>query len=82
MSHRPYKAKSLSGAQRKVRELLKRLEAYDQVLTRFHTERLILAKLAAKGPAFYNPIEAARAEALRDKLLKQQGMNPDGSRIQ
>lgn len=38
-----------------------------------------LAKLAAKGPTFFNPLEAFAAEDVRDKILASMGMKPDGT---
>ena len=76
---RAYKAKSLSGAERKVRDMQKVIDSLKDVIARFDAERVMLAKLAAKGPAFYNPLEAAAAEKIRDELLNQIGLNPDGS---
>lgn len=78
-----YKAKSLASAQRRVRELNRLIEDYRQVVDRFHRERVLLAKLAAKGPAFFNPLEAAAAESVRDEILRRDcRMNPDGSFVQ
>jgi len=81
MKKKPYKAKSLSGAQRRVREMERTLESYKEVIEKFDKQRCLLAKLAAKGPAFSTPLEAWAAENLRDSLLREQGMNPDGSFI-
>lgn len=84
---KPYKAKSIEGAQRKVRQLQRDNEqlraelAYvDRYLVREqHTSRL-LARLAAKGPAFDNLMVALEAETRRDQILAELGMNPDGTR--
>ncbi len=82
MSTKLYQAKSLAGAQRRVRELSKQLKQMSDVLTRFQLERNLLAKLAAKGPAFYNPLDVYAAEQLRDRILAQVwNLNPDGSPI-
>lgn len=79
MSAKPYQAKSLSGAQAEVRRLRKQLiEAHD-LLDRYHDQRRTLARLAADGPAFFNPLQVAAAKRLRDKILRWDGMNPDGS---
>jgi len=78
---KPYKAKSLAGAQRRVRELQKQLQERDRYAVIYRSQALLMAKLAAKGPVFYSPLEAMEAETLRDKLLAQQGINPDGSPI-
>lgn len=74
-----YKPKSLSGATRRVRELERQIAARDQLLDRWKLERRQLAKLAATGPAFSNPLEAMEAEKLRDGILTSLGMRPDGT---
>lgn len=81
-----YQAKSISGAQRRVRELEK-LRSQLTALLENHATRLkeadgklkSLAKLAAKGPCFFNPLEAFSAEHLRDEILASMGLNPDGT---
>jgi hypothetical protein len=40
-----------------------------RVLGGWVRERIELAKLAAKTPQFFNPLEAAAAEFLRDRIL-------------
>lgn len=85
-SYKPYKAKSLAGAQRKARELQRdNQQLYAEIadLKRYlvreqHASRM-LARLAAKGPAFDNPLIAWEAEQLRDRILAELGLNPDGS---
>jgi hypothetical protein len=80
MTEQPtYKAKTLSGAQRRVRELLKQRDEANEVIGRLMHERIQLAKLAAKGPAFFNPLEAMEAEQIRDLVLARLNMNPDGT---
>lgn len=76
---KPYQAKSINGAQRRVRQLQKQLDECHRLLGQFAKERLLLAKLAATGPAFFNPLEAFAAEDVRDKILAQNGMNSDGT---
>lgn len=80
--------KSQESAEARVRLLEKRLQELDAIATRYSNElkqqrklSLLLAKLAAKGPAFFNPLEALDAERCRDLILSQNGMNPDGSCI-
>lgn len=75
---KPYKAKSISGAERKVRRLQKTVAEYEAIIDRFKHEQMMLAKLAATGPAFMNPFNVIAAEKLRDDLLRREGMNPDG----
>ncbi len=38
-------------------------------ITRLEAERLLLAKLAAETPQFYNPFHCAEAIKLRDAIL-------------
>lgn len=83
-----YEAKSLAGATARVRMLEKQRAKLDDDLGRslseikaLRAQRAALAKLAAKGPTFFNPLEVFAAEALRDQILKDLGMNPDGTFI-
>lgn len=80
--------KSQESAEARVRLLEKRLHELDAIATRYSNElkqqrklSLLLAKLAAKGPAFFNPLEILDAQRCRDLILSQNGMNPDGSFI-
>ncbi len=73
---KPYKAKTITGAQSRVRELenqrrelLRCLQEADARVERLTDERQLLAKLAATGPAFFNPLEAFAAQKLRDSIL-------------
>lgn len=76
---RPYTAKSLPSAQRLARYLRKQLDEAHERIARFHQDRLLLAKLAAKGPCFHNPLEAMAAETVRDEiLLKHLRLLPNG----
>lgn len=83
-----YKPKTITGAQRRVRELMNQLDDYRKMFDRVSDEnrrlkadRIRLAKLAAKGPCFFNPLDAMAAENLRDGILYECGLNPDGSFI-
>ena len=67
---KPYVAKSISGAQRKVRELQRQIVQRDALLHEWHMERVQLAKLAADTPQFYNPLFAMEAKQIRDRILK------------
>jgi hypothetical protein len=86
---KPYKAKSISGAQARVRQLEKQVADCSRYLgmanereKKLKSERQVLAKLAAKGPCFYNPLDAWAAETLRDEILRTEcGLNPDGTYI-
>lgn len=66
----PYKAKSLSGAQKRVRQLEKLLATASGLLERYAKERWLLARLAEKNPQFDNPLIAWEAERIRDEILK------------
>lgn len=80
MKAKPYKAKTLSGAQARVRYLEKQCRSFLDQATQYHEDRVLMAKLAAKGPAFYNPLEAMAAEKRRDEILGYWcKLNPDGS---
>lgn len=76
---KPYKAKSLSGAQALVRALLKQREETAELLTRFYQERNALAMLAANGPCFNNPLVAMEAKQIRNRVLAEMNINPDGT---
>ena len=73
-----YKPRSLNGAAHKVANLESQIAELNSILNRWKAERIALAKLAAKGPAFFNPLEAMAAEKVRDTILDQLGMRPDG----
>lgn len=68
---RPYKAKSISGAQDMVRRLRKQIAERDALLTRFDRERRLMAKLASDDAKFFNPVEAWEATRLREELLRR-----------
>lgn len=78
---KPYKAKSITGAQDYVRRLLKLRRETEALLDSYARDRIMLAKLAAEGPIFFNPIYVAEAKNIRDEILKSLGMNPDGTFI-
>ena len=61
------------------RSLATRAVEYEEVLDLYRTEKKLLAKLAATGPAFDNPLEAMAAKKLRDVVLSSIGLNPDGT---
>lgn len=67
---KPYKAKSLKGAEREVRKLRKSVQERDALLNNWAQERIALAMLAAETPQFYNPLLAMQAKQLRDRILK------------
>ena len=69
MKEKPYKAKSLSGAQREVRRQRKLIAEMQRILERFARERNLLARLSADTPQFSNPLEVYAAQKIRDGIL-------------
>lgn len=69
-SSKPYKAKSLRGAESRVRQLQKQIAVRDELLIRFDYERKMLAKLAAETPQFDNPLVVLEAKQIRDHVLR------------
>lgn len=78
MHRKPYTAKTLTGAQAAVRRLQRLVDEQSRLLQQYHEERKLLARLAAKGPAFDNPLVAFEAERVRDAVLRQLNLRPDG----
>lgn len=76
-----YTAKSISGAQSRVRQLERLYRELNEIAERYYQERNQLAKLAADGPAFYSPLHIAEAKVVRDRVLKSLHLKPDGSPI-
>ena len=75
-----YKAKSLSGAERKVRQLQKEVDELryhaqnlEKQIIKITDERFWLAKLASKTPLFDNPLHVWEVEKMRDEILKGRG---------
>ncbi len=82
MKRKPYMAKSISGAQLRVRMLEARMAKDSRVFAEVYRDRGLLAKLAADGPCFFNPLDAMEAKIRRDVILsKEFGLNPDGTPI-
>lgn len=73
--------KSLENAERRVRLLEQRIKEYEVICGRKDAELNLLARLAATGPAFFNPLTAAEAECVRDARLRNLHMHPDGTFI-
>jgi hypothetical protein len=75
---KPYKPRSLKGAEVYVRNLrfqLSEMERYD----RWKSHALnMLAKLAAEGPSFSNPLDVYEAKKIRDQILDSLGLTPEG----
>lgn len=79
MTRRAYKAKTLSGAQSMVRRLLNQREELSEIIGKLLKERRELAKLAAEGPAFTNPLHVFEVQALRDRILREEcKLKPNG----
>lgn len=77
---KPYKAKTLSGAQSYARMLIKSRAKIVALLERYARERKLMAKLAADGPCLLNPLELATAKKLRNEILRNEcRLNPDGT---
>ena len=68
---KPYYATSLKSAEREVRMLRKQRTESLALLERYAKERVVLAKLAALSPQFYNPLDVVFAEKLRDSILEK-----------
>lgn len=64
-----YKAKTITGAQARVRMLERRLRDMGLLLEQYSYERRLLARLCAKTPQFSNPMDVWEAEQVRDKIL-------------
>lgn len=80
MKQKPYKARSLKGAERYVRMLIKQRRVTNGLLEKYAMERRALAKLAATGPCFNNPLHIYEAQAIRDEILMREcRLNPDGT---
>ncbi len=82
----PYTAKSLAGAQRRVRELERAWKNTTIFLDKIAGENkelqehiVELAKLAAEGPCFDNPLIVYEVKKYRDQILRAVGLNPDGT---
>jgi hypothetical protein len=80
--------KSVENAEKRIRLLEKQLKELDAICSRYKRDYqtaqsvcLSLAKLAADGPCFFNPLDIATAKEGRDMILRSAGLNPDGSFI-
>lgn len=81
MNAKPYKARTLRGATQRVRAMQESLVRIDRLARKYYDERNALAKLAADGPAFDNPLVVFEAKCVRDRVLRELGLRPDGSWI-
>lgn len=68
-----YKPRTLSGAAQKVANLESQIDSLNEILDRWKAERVLLAKLAAKEPMFFNPLHVWQAEKIRDEILRNCG---------
>lgn len=86
---KPYRARTLAGAEKRVRSGVKRIRRLDakirelqSELGRLLHERRLLAKACADGPAFDKPLWAIQAYNLRDRILREEcGLDHNGTRI-
>lgn len=77
-----YRYKSVENAVRRIRELEQQIKELEDIATRYQNETVVLAKLAATGPAYFNLLEAMAAQRIRDRILRDKcGLNPDGTFI-
>ena len=73
--------KTHAMAEQRLNQVEKKLEQERDRVERHRQNMLLLAKLAADGPCFDNPLNAMEAKALRNDLLYQAGLRPDGSAV-
>lgn len=65
-----------------IKDAVKRIKQLKQQIKELEDIATHLAKLAATGPAFSNPLEAAAAERIRDRILREKcNLKPDGTFI-
>jgi hypothetical protein len=78
MREKTYKATSLTGAQTQVRRLRRQRRELVKLVELYNFQRQQLAKLAADGPCFDNPLIVWEAKRIRDRILKDMGLRADG----
>lgn len=85
---KPYKAKSLKNAEIMVRQLRRQVQECDRYLGHWmnrckvlSNELRLVSRLAVKEPAFFSLLESCEAVKIRDRVLAESGMNPDGTLI-
>lgn len=71
--------KSIEGAERRVALLERQIEANGGTIRAMVNDMRVLARLAADGPAFDNPLAIIAAKHIRDRVLADINLNPDGS---
>lgn len=64
-----YKAKTITGAQARVRMLERRIQKMDEMIGRIAAERRLMARLAADTPQFSSPLDVRAAKKIRDRIL-------------
>ena len=79
LNMKTYTAITLSGAQRRVRELLRQVRDRDNLLDQWARERRLLAMLAAETPQFHNPLVVWEAKMMRDMILAQRPNDPSSA---
>jgi hypothetical protein len=70
--------KTHAAAEQRLAQVEAKLEQERDRVERCRQQMLMLAKLAADGPCFLNPLHVAEAKALRNDLLYQAGLRPNG----
>lgn len=75
---KPYKARTLNGAQRMVRWLQRQRGEDAELIKRLDEQNKLLAMLAADGPCFTEPTLVWKANGIRDRTLAKLGLAPDG----
>jgi len=65
-------------AEQRLSQVEKKLEQERDRVELCRQRMLMLAKLAADGPCFFNHLHVAEAKALRNDLLYQAGLRPNG----
>lgn len=74
---KPYKAKTLIGAERLVRKLKNEIKARDHLLTSFEYDMRQVAKLASETPQFHNPLMVQEAKKKRDQIIFRESSGID-----
>lgn len=69
---KPYRAKSLAGAEQIVRRLRRQIAERDDLIDIWNHERQMLAKLASDTPLFFNPLVVWEAKQIRDRILNKE----------
>ena len=70
--------KTHAAAEQRLAQVEKKLEQETARVGRYRKQMTMLAKLAADGPCFFNPLHVSEAKALRNDLLYEAGLRPNG----